>query len=63
MRRKKKTYNPNRKVRFCDPGACDECVYIGDGDFLCDRNQTIVVADWQPTRDYMACKRRKHNGK
>lgn len=54
---KKKT-DIERKQRFCDPGACDCCQYIGDGDFLCDKHQTIVVSDWEPTEEYMICKRR-----
>lgn len=56
--RKKKNPMPERKPRFCDPGSCDCCQYIGDGDFLCDRHQTIVVSDWEPTKDFMICKRR-----
>lgn len=56
--RKQKKHDPDRKQQFCDPGACDCCQYIGDGDFLCDKHQTIVVSDWEPTNDYMICKRR-----
>lgn len=52
-------FDPVRdKVRFCDPGACTNCHYIGDGDFICDRNSSdvvIVVSDWEPTDDYMIC--------
>lgn len=59
---KKNKPNPDRKVRFCDPGACDFCLYIGEGDFLCDKHQVIVVADWQPTEDYRKCRpKRKEN--
>ena len=56
-KRKKKSATES-KPRFCDPGACDCCQYIGDGDFLCDKHQTIVVSDWDPTEDFMICKRR-----
>jgi hypothetical protein len=60
LRPKKKKNKPQcSKPRFCDPGACDCCQYIGDGDFLCDDHQTIVVSDWEPTEDYMICRRRK----
>lgn len=45
--------------KFCDPTMCDECLYIGVGDFICGRNQKIVVADWQPTEDYQCCRKRK----
>lgn len=48
--------NPYKKVRYCDPGACHCCQYIGDGDFLCEDHQEIVVADWEPTVAYMICK-------
>lgn len=55
-KRKKKKYDPDRKQRFCDPGMCDNCTYLGEGDFLCDKHQVIVVEDWTPTEDYMKCK-------
>lgn len=58
MKRKKRSKTSDRKQRFCDPGACDCCQYIGDGDFLCDKHQVIVVSDWEPTGDHMICKRR-----
>ena len=48
----------NRKL-FCDPTMCDECLYIGIGDFICGIHQKIVVADWQPTEDYQCCRKRK----
>lgn len=60
--KKKSNRDLDRKHRFCDPGACDCCQYIGDGDFLCDKHQTIVVSDWEPTDDYMICKRRNKHG-
>lgn len=46
------------KVRFCDPGACPNFQYIGDGDFLCDKTNEIFVSDWEPTDDYMSCRDR-----
>lgn len=54
---KRRRVDPERKPRFCDPGACDRCLYIGEGDFFCDKHNKIVVSDWQPTDDYMACKK------
>lgn len=57
--KKKKKYNPDHKQQFCDPGACDCCQYIGEGDFICDKHQVIVVSDWEPTSDHMICKRRE----
>ena len=66
MESKKRKYqrkqnDPERKQRFCDPGACHCCQYIGDGDFICDEHQTTVVSDWEPTADYMICKKRRVN--
>lgn len=52
--------DPEKKPRFCDPSACHCCQYIGEGDFICDEHQEIVVSDWEPTDKYMICRRRKH---
>ena len=41
--------------RFCDPGVCNCCQYIGEGDFLCDKHMEIVVSDWEPTENYLMC--------
>ena len=57
----RKPNDPDRKHRFCDPGACDYCEYYGDGDFFCDKYQEFVVCDWEQTSDYMICKRRRNN--
>lgn len=43
------------KVVMCDPAVCDECLYICEGDFLCEKCQEIVVSDWEPTEFYMMC--------
>jgi len=34
---------------------CDHCIYIGDGDYICDESNDIVIADWEPTDDYFSC--------
>lgn len=39
----------------CDPGVCDNCMYICEGDFLCDKYEELVVSDWQPTEHYLMC--------
>ena len=53
-----------RKVRLkpnklCDPGLCDHCLYIGEGDFLCDchphTEYVAVMTDWEPTEHYLHC--------
>lgn len=35
---------------------CEHCIYIGDGDSICDANEPrIILADWEPTDDYWYC--------
>lgn len=51
-----------RDDRICDPDSCDCCLYIGEGDFLCDNHQVIVISDWEPTEDYLTCKGGIQNG-
>ena len=60
--KKKKGKKPaaQKPTRFCDPAACDCCQYIGDGDFMCDKHMEIVVSDWEPTENFMICKRRNY---
>ncbi len=66
---KKKRYNDDRKQRICDPGMCDDCIYLGNGDFGCDNPRVrrgdqrlvIVVSDWENTKDYMACKKGRYS--
>lgn len=48
------------KPRICDPGMCDHCTYIGDGDFLCDKGTPVpilVVESWEPTSEAGRCQR------
>jgi len=60
---KKRRKNPHReKPRMCDPGMCDHCQYIGEGDFICDQDLSdpegvLVVSDWEPTENYLKCKK------
>ena len=41
-----------KKEKTCDPGTCDYCQYIGEGDFLCDKYLEVVVEDWEPTKNF-----------
>lgn len=34
---------------------CEHCIYIGEGDYICDENNEIVIEDWMPTDDYVWC--------
>ena len=27
---------------------CENCIYLGDGDFLCDELERLVIEDWNP---------------
>lgn len=61
MRKRRKRYSQQEKPRICDPGMCENCQYIGDGDFICDdrpEGPVIVVEDWQPTEEAGRCPRR-----
>lgn len=46
---------------FCDPDRCPNCVYIGEGDSLCEISNEIVLCDWEPTDEFMnsSCPYRK----
>ena len=50
-----------RLRKLCDPGLCDHCIYIGEGDFLCDchphSDYVVVMSDWEPTEHFMHCER------
>ena len=61
-------YIKNKKHRrpvpkTCDPNLCDHCMYIGDGDFVCDlhglgpEETVFVLEDWEPTENYLQCRR------
>ena len=48
-----------KKEKTCDPGTCDYCQYIGEGDFLCDKYLEVVVEDWEPTKNFLMCSKKK----
>lgn len=54
MSRKGK-HQKSKPKKFCDPAVCDCCLYVGEGDFLCDEHMEIVVSDWKPTENYLMC--------
>ena len=47
--------NKSKAKKVCDPSVCDCCLYVGEGDFLCDEHMEIVVSDWKPTENYLMC--------
>ncbi len=64
MKHKRQRTDPaDRKLRFCDPGACHKCRNIEGGDFYCDFIHEFVVEDWKPTRYHLNCKRRRTNAR
>ena len=42
-----------KKPKCCD--TCDNCVYIGEGDYFCDENMVIVKEDHVPNENYNYC--------
>lgn len=62
--KKRKRKTPHEKPLFCDPGMCDSCQYIGEGDFICacrDDGPVLVVEDWQSTPASKNCPKRRRN--
>lgn len=45
----------DRPQRVCNPDACPNCMYVGEGDSWCDKIGEIVLSDWEPTEYYMGC--------
>lgn len=38
---------------------CENCIYVGEGAYLCDEIQEIVIEDFgQPTINWMLCRRK-----
>lgn len=69
MKKHKNRHQHREKPRMCDPGMCDHCHYIGEGDFICDNapeGPVLVVQDWTPNEDaWLYCHRggTRHGGK
>lgn len=49
--RQEMTYAVGIEKRVCDD-TCDNCIYIGEGDFICDRKSELVIEDWFPVFGY-----------
>ena len=45
--------NHNSIIKNCH--CCDHCVYIGEGGYMCDISNDIVIEDWEPTEDFYIC--------
>ena len=66
MKCKVKKVKRGRRM-ICDPGGCDHCIYVGEGDFLCDNTDdeayVVVMSDWEPTEQYPHCLRKREGGR
>lgn len=38
---------------------CENCIYIGEGDFICDEALVLVVDDWVHCNEYCVLEDRK----
>lgn len=57
MKKKHNQRDPGEsKHRFCDPGACNQCINQGGGNFLCKLHNVQVVKDWHNTEYERICK-------
>ena len=51
MRKKKQT---KEKIKICS--TCANCIYIGEGDYICDVDEPILVMeDHMPNENFCAC--------
>lgn len=58
-RKYNKRKKPMSKTVRCD--SCSHCVYIGEGGYMCDMTNDIVIEDWIPTEDYYNCEGVNYN--
>ena len=62
----KKRKSKKRKFLFeMSCYRCEHCEYIGEGDHICTRHEedpdrAVVISDWEPTENYMQCKRKEN---
>ena len=67
MKKRKNKHQHQEKPRMCDPGMCDHCQYIGEGDFICDNapeGPVLVVEDWMPNENAgLYCRGGAHHGR
>lgn len=54
MNKKHKKKKNSKFQKRCE--NCGNCLYICEGDYLCDEMGEVVISDYnEPTSDYMAC--------
>ena len=42
-----------KREMYSNPDVCPNCIYIGEGDSICDVTQEVVLEDWEPTDNFM----------
>lgn len=59
-----KLKRPKFKKYLNDCEMCDSCLYICEGDFICDRFSfpVLVKEDWTPTKYYNNCLKCRREG-
>ena len=35
-------------MKYCNPDTCSECLYIGEGDSICEISHELVLAECPP---------------
>jgi len=50
-----KNKNRSQPSIFCNPDVCPNCIYIGEGDSICELTYDIVLSDWKPTDNFLMC--------
>lgn len=49
-----KLKNLLKNAKMCQ--NCEHCIYLCEGDFICDMDEPIlVIEDFEPTEDYCCC--------
>ena len=41
---------------------CGRATYIGDGGYMCDKHDKIVIDEWEATGDFMCCDGKDYKG-
>ena len=55
MSRDKRVKNRKPCTDMINCHNCNNCTYIGEGDYICDMTTEVVISEWQPTEDYYSC--------
>lgn len=42
--------------------TCAYCIYVGEGDFICDEFGWLIKEDFSPTDDYFCCNGKNFEG-